>query len=254
MLNIFEQANGANEVHSPYRNAMASAVTNRDKNDTRSAEQIRAQEFEDQMNGKGKDPKEFALKLIAETIKNQTPDDPMKPAEMMQMTSMIALVNESVESRKVMSEQLKASKAALDIQAFNMIGAIIPHEGQFMLEDDGHATMRYEMPASTASAELTIKNGHGDVVRTLSLEDLEAQSFDNTFAWDGKNEKGENLPHTDYYKAELVAKDPEGKYLESSLKIHSQVTKVQFDKEGIPRPYIDNLQITHFDQILAKKA
>jgi len=137
------------------------------------------------------------LMLLTTQLAHQ---DPLKPldngefiAQMAQFSSLDSL-QQLQRSFDGLAASLTSNKA---LQASALVGrsVLVPSEIGY-LPEGGEIEGAIDLPESAENVIVTISNKSGEIVRRMSLGQMDAGV--GTFTWDGKNENGELMPKGKY--------------------------------------------------------
>ena len=208
---------------------------------------------------------DFLLMLVTQ-LNNQDPLNPLEghefAAQLAQFTSveqllslndtlagqseMFTLLAETMgESLVAQGEMLSRLADSLNRSAAtDLIGLSVDVPGNAVIWDGSTpAAPAFELTAPAASVRVTIRNEHGEPVRTLTLEDVQAGL--HNAPWDGLDADGQPLPEG-VYTFDIQATDADGNPVGTTALMQGIVDRVGFGPEGVvvwvngqPVPYHD---------------
>lgn len=128
------------------------------------------------------------LTLLTTQLQNQ---DPLNPTENAELTSQLAQLNmvDGIERMNTSLSALLASNQSISLlQAASLIdrGVLVPGSALELTESGAVGGFRLDQPAD--SVVITVKDATGQVVQTLTLEDVDAGA--HSFLWDGTTSGG----------------------------------------------------------------
>jgi len=164
------------------------------------------------------DAQDRFMKLLVTQMKNQ---DPLNPMDNAQVTSQMAQLN-TVTGINKLNDSMTSLINQQSYQATNMIGRNILSAGNTMELGEKGALFGVNIPNGADSMTVTIKNGAGAVVQTLTLG-KQATGI-NALSWDGKDASGQPAP-TGTYTFETTAKLGDTKTTSTTLSL-AQVQSV----------------------------
>lgn len=135
-------------------------------------------------------------KLLVAQMQNQ---DPMNPMDNSQMTSQIAQmntvsgINQLNTTVQSLASTLQGSQA---MQSASLLGRNVLVAGTTLQLSQGHATFGANLSQAVDTANVTIKDSSGKIVRTMPLG-VQAAGIQN-FAWDGSTDAGQKSPDGTY--------------------------------------------------------
>lgn len=136
------------------------------------------------------------LTLLTTQLKNQDPLNPMDNAELTSQLAQISTVN-GIEQLNATLETLLSGMTesqAMEAAALVNHGVLVPGSSLVLSEQGGIGG--FEMASAADDVTVTIKDGSGLVVRTLSLGALDAGI--HPFVWDGKSDSGAQAASGNY--------------------------------------------------------
>ena len=166
------------------------------------------------------------IKMFLAQMQNQDPLNPMDGSEFAAQLAQFS----SLEQLYNVNESLETLTTAQDTQAryeaLSLIGKDIMAEGsRIALKSEGMARGAFDLDQS-AECTVTITDGRGIPVRSLSLGTLEAGSHD--FTWNGETAAGDEMPEGGY-RFEITAVTPIGQSAEATPRILGTVDRVRID-------------------------
>jgi flagellar basal-body rod modification protein FlgD len=183
--------------------------------------------------------KDDFLKLLVTQLANQNPLEPMDGTgfvtQLAQFSSLEQLsgVNERLESLST------AQMGMISGQAVGLVGHTVRYEGNSVqLEEGGTAALELEL-AAPADADVVIRDESGAIVRTMHRDGL--QPGRRSVAWDGRDDRGEQLP-AGRYTFEVKAADEAGNPVSVSTFSRGRVDGVSY-QTGVPRLMLGNTTI-----------
>jgi len=113
-----------------------------------------------------------------------------------------------------------------NVMSSNLIGREITADFSGVYYDgDSKPVISYTLDADAKKVTFEIRDGNGNLVRTLTAKDVEAGSA--TISWDGKNTAGNKVDEA-YYSVGATAVDDDGNAIAPSLKLIGEVTGVTY--------------------------
>jgi len=197
--------------------------------------------------------REAFLKMLVAQLSNQ---DPMNPQEGHEFAAQLAqfstveqlqsLNKQFAEQMQLMSslgedvgnsmasqgEEMTAMRNTMEInRATSFIGRTIETRGNTVSwSGEGAAPITATLAKPAAQAEITVRDGKGNVVRTFTETDL--QSGPQTFPWNGLMDNGETAP-PGAYTFNVRATDAGGNRVSAEPMTIGTVDRVSFGEEGI---------------------
>lgn len=135
------------------------------------------------------------LKLLTTQLKNQ---DPLKPMDTNEFTSQLvqfSSVEQAIQTNKNLENLILMQKAAVTSNAASYIGREVSAISDTNNLVDGSATWNYALDGTAATTTLNITNSQGVLVFSTNGETAQGS---HSFAWDGKDKNGNQLPDGTY--------------------------------------------------------
>jgi len=188
--------------------------------------------------------KEDFLKLLVTQLRFQDPMSPDDPKEFVaQLAQFSSLeqqinVNQNLESVGSMVQSLKDSLGLS--RGVNLLGKTVKAAGNSLNLSGGQVNAAsYQLPREAKEVTVTIFDGSGRLVRTLTLGKQAAGL--RQFAWDGKDGQGK-VAADGFYTYQVTALDSQGKGIEVTNYFSGKVQEVFQDSRGV-RLKIDGREV-----------
>jgi flagellar basal-body rod modification protein FlgD len=181
--------------------------------------------------GNNKLDKDAFLNLLLAQMKNQDPTNPLKSHEMAaqlaQFTSLEKLSNIDAGIEKLS----KAQTPNQNFEALNFIGKMVAGDGAKIQRTDteGGHDIKFHIMNDAQVAKVDIKNADGEVVRSLTFNNLKAGK--NEVFWNGTLEDG-TPARVGEYTAEIDATGSNGAKLHAETQFQGKITGVNFTSAG----------------------
>ncbi|SFI37448.1 flagellar basal-body rod modification protein FlgD [Bosea sp. OK403] len=134
------------------------------------------------------------LSLLTTQLKNQSPLDPLDTNQFTAQLVQFAGVEQQLKMNDTLSALLTLNKATTTTDAVGFIGATITADGATAPLKNGAAYWSVNM-ASAGTANITVKDSSGSVVRTMTTS---LAAGEQTVQWDGSTSTGAIAPAGDY--------------------------------------------------------
>jgi len=145
---------------------------------------------------KAEDQQSKFLTLLTTQLKNQDPLNPMDNAQMTSQLAQISTVDGIERLNATLASMMSSTSDSQVLQMAALVGHGALVEGKNLpLTKDG-AIGGFDLASAADRVKIEIKDGNGNVVRTINLDGQEAGV--NNFVWDGKNNDGTALEAGDY--------------------------------------------------------
>lgn len=169
------------------------------------------------------------LLLLTTQLQNQDPLNPMDTAEFTQQLIGFANVEQQIMTNQNL-ENLTALQAYNQLAAgVGLIGRWVEADGNGLTLQGGEGIGAYTLLGEAATAELTITDENGKVVRTMTVP---SGNGHHEFLWDGKDDGGLSLADGSYTFS-VSAKDADGNPVASYTSTIGRVDGVETDDNGV---------------------
>ena len=166
------------------------------------------------------------LQLLTTQLKNQ---DPLAPLDSTQFTTQLvqfSQVEQSINTNSRLDQLVKLQSGSQAVSAVSFVGRAVEAFGNTMSLADGAASYVYELPHDAASATVTIKDGSGSIVRTITGAPIAEGK--HMLSWDGTDDQGNELADG-LYSFSVDAKDGNGATIDVTTAIAGTVQGVTVD-------------------------
>lgn len=136
------------------------------------------------------------LKLLTTQLKNQDPLNPMDNAEMTSQMAQISTVEGIERLNSTLSKMIDSQGETQALQAASLVGHGVLVAGSGLAVSNSYGLGGYELAGAADRVAVEIKDGIGNVVRTLRFEGQDAGV--QMFTWDGKTDDGTQAADGDY--------------------------------------------------------
>lgn len=169
------------------------------------------------------------LTLLTTQLANQDPLDPLDTNEFTNQLVMFADVEQQVKQSSQLDDLITLNQSNENIGAVSYIGHDIEAEGtSFNLFADQDANVGYTLPETAANAAIQIFDNGGNLVR---IENVPKTAGVHSFAWDGKNDSGQELD-PGVYSFLVGAVNANDQPIQPTHTVTGRVTGVQTDANG----------------------
>lgn len=185
------------------------------------------------------------MTLLVTQMKNQ---DPLNPMDNAQVTSQMAQLNTVTGINKLnetMSSLISSVQLGQSYQATSMIGHSVLVSGNNLTHTEAGGYFGVNVPNGADTVSVNIKDGAGQIVRTLSFGKQEVGV--NALSWDGKNNEGVVAPSGNY-TYEITAKIGDTTTTSSALSL-AQVQSVSNSTSGIKLNLSNNTAVAVSDVV-----
>jgi flagellar basal-body rod modification protein FlgD len=145
---------------------------------------------------KAQDQQSKFLTLLTTQLRNQDPLNPMDNAQMTSQLAQISTVDGIERLNTTLQSMMASSDASQTLQAAALVGHGALVGGKNLALSEAGAIGGFDLASGADIVKIEIKDGNGNIVRTISLEDQGAGV--QNFVWDGKNNDGTALEEGNY--------------------------------------------------------
>ncbi|HEX7104832.1 MAG TPA: flagellar hook assembly protein FlgD [Acidothermaceae bacterium] len=167
------------------------------------------------------------LSLLTTQLKNQDPLAPMDSTQFTTQLVQFSQVEQSINTNARLDQLVKLQSGSQAVSAVSFVGKAVEAFGDAMVLSDGAASYVYKLPHDVASATITIKDGSGKIVRTIT--GAPTAEGKHVLSWDGKDDQGNALADGTYTFS-VDAKDSEGAAVDVTTAVAGTVLGVTVDK------------------------
>jgi len=186
--------------------------------------------YDTETTGSDLDKDDF-LNLLVTQLEYQNPLDPMDDtqfiAQLAQFSQLEALTNMS-DSLETSSEvNYLMAQTITNTMATTLIGKdIVAEAANFTLESNGSEDLSFDLGADAETTVISIYDEDGDLVRTVTLDDLTEGM--NTYTWDGTNDSGTSVS-AGTYSYEVTATGADGTAIDVSNRVIGTIESVKYE-------------------------
>lgn len=172
------------------------ATSNVNNSTSAIVDQLNAQNNRKSSTSKTEDQQTRFLTLLTTQLKNQDPLNPMDNAQMTSQLAQISTVDGIERLNATLASMMNTSSTQQALQAAALVGHGALVEGRSLSLSESGAIGGYDLASGADRVKIEIKDGNGNIVRTISLEDQDAGV--QNFVWDGKDADGKALEAGNY--------------------------------------------------------
>jgi flagellar basal-body rod modification protein FlgD len=182
------------------------------------------------------------LTLLTTQLKNQDPTAPMDSNQFTQQLVMYSQVEQQIDSNTNLKTLISQGTSNASAMTTGYLGKKVSITNGNASLTGGAANWSYTLDTASANTQLTISDAHGkNVYSGTGL----MTSGNHTFAWDGKDNNGNQLADGTY-KLVVTATDSNNNPVTSSVASAGTVT--QIDMTGsTPKLIVGNMEISLSD-------
>lgn len=175
--------------------------------------------------------KDAFMKLMLEQMKNQDPTNPVKSHEMAAQLAQFTSVEQLSNISRGIDDLKQAQAPVGNFQALNFIGKSVSGDSAKIIRSEGDKEheIRFTLGSNAKSAEISIYDLNGIVLKKLSMNDL--KKGENETSWNGIAENGQ-VTRSGEYRVKIEAVNDTGKKIHAETKFDGKVSGVNFTADG----------------------
>lgn len=171
------------------------------------------------------------LTLLTTQLKNQDPTSPLDPNQFTQQLVQMTGVQQQLISNQLLQQIASSSSGSQGVVGgVGLIGKTVTANDATSVLSGGQIPWSYSLDRTASEAVMTITNAAGQPVYTGAAPNLGAGV--HSFAWNGKNASGTQLPDGGSYTLSITATDAKGAAVTSQAIVKGQVSGVAQDASG----------------------
>jgi flagellar basal-body rod modification protein FlgD len=182
------------------------------------------------------------LTLLTTQLKNQDPTAPMDSNQFTQQLVMYSQVEQQIDSNTNLKTLISQGSSNAAAMTTGYLGKKVSVTNGNASLTGGAANWTYTLANASASTQLTIADAHGRNVYTGAGL---MTSGNHAFAWDGKDNSGNQLPDGTY-KLIVAATDSNGNNITSSVASAGTVTQIDMTASP-PKLIVGNMEVGFSD-------
>lgn len=178
------------------------------------------------------------LTLLTTQLKNQDPTSPMDSSTFTQQLVMYSQVEQQIGTNTNLKTLIGQGATQIGSYATSYLGKAVSITNGNAALTSGSATWSYNLATTASSNTLTVTNVNGRVVYTGAGE---TASGDHSFAWNGKDNNGNQLADGTY-TLKVTAKAPDGSAVTSQVASAGVVSEIDMTS-GTPQLLVGGMSI-----------
>jgi len=173
--------------------------------------------------------KDAFLKLLVAQIQHQDPMKPMDDTAFVSQLAQYSALEQQLGTNTRLDTMSAQQKGVANTEIAALVGKTVTINGDTAtLSGDGTGSpVRFTLGAPATDVNVTIKDGAGNIVRTIKLGAEPSGTV--KFTWDGKNDSGQTQP-AGIYKVSVDAKAAGGGSVQVTQQTSGVLKSVSFDE------------------------
>lgn len=190
------------------------------------------------------------LKLLTLQLKHQNPLKPYDNQEFASQLAQFSQLEQLTDIRALLEEQLGINQ----LLAHNISNSALPGllgktasvgTKTFKYDGENNVPIGYILPGQAISANVEIRDGAGNLVRKITLKELDLTGGTHKIQWDGKDDNGKSLPAGNY-SIQVVASSKNGSSFTADTFTYGKIQAVRFKPEGTVL-VINDIEVSIYD-------
>lgn len=137
------------------------------------------------------------MQLLITQMNNQSPLDPQDNTQFISQLAQFSSLEGIQQLNNTVSATASQFRSAQALQASSMVGrSVFVPANSGTLQSNGSISGFVELDGYTNNLRISVYNGAGELVRQIDMGSQNSGEVE--FKWDGKNDKGEQLPAGSY--------------------------------------------------------
>ena len=180
------------------------------------------------------------MKLLVAQLKNQDPNSPQDPKEMVTQLSQLTSVQRLVDLGDRVQALETTSIGMASTQAASLIGKAVQADGSHArLQAQGGIDSQFSITSPAQKVTVTVTDSAGKVVRTAQMDNVPAGV--RSYSWDGRMDNGMRAPE-DRYHFSFSATDAAGHPVTTSTSVSGVVDSISY-ANGYPELVIGTAHV-----------
>jgi len=155
------------------------------------------------------DSYETFMSLLTAQIKNQDPLSPMDSTQFTQQLVQMTGVEQQLLTNDLLEKLVTNTGSGIQTSV-SLLGREVRALHNEAKLTAGKADWSYKLDREATDVTIEVVNSLGKVVQVTKTSGDDLKAGDHTFAWDGKDRTGAQLPNGDTYTLRITAKDSAG--------------------------------------------
>jgi len=178
------------------------------------------------------------LTLLTSQLKNQDPTSPMDSSTFTQQLVMYSQVEQQISTNTNLKTLIGQGNTQIGSYATSYLGKAVSITNGNAALTNGSASWSYNLDAAASSTALTVNDANGRVVYSGAGE---TTSGNHQFAWNGKDNNGNQLPDG-AYTLKVTAADAAGNEVNSTVASAGTVGQIDMTVSP-PKLVVGNMEV-----------
>lgn len=186
------------------------------------------------------------LKMLVTQFKNQDPTEPEKTNEMTMNLTMMYQTGQMMKNNKMMEQVNDTQKRQMRISAQGLSGKFTQLDSKTVDWKGKPVDIHYTLEEGLNNGRLIIADRYNRPYRQINLDHYLPGS--HAITWDGKDSKGQELPHGSYY-IQIRGKDADNVDVGVPTRVAGRINEVIFDDNDGIFYRVGNDRVVEFDEM-----
>lgn len=164
------------------------------------------------------------MKLLTAQIKNQDPLSPMDSTKFTEQLTQMTSVEQQLLTNDLLEKVIQNTGSGIST-AISLLGREVTAAGDQSAIRNGKAEWGYDLKGDAASVKFEVLDAAGNTIHQTLLDDVAAGK--KTFAWNGKDLTGKQLPDGGPYTLRITAADSGLNAVAATTTVKGVVTGVE---------------------------
>jgi flagellar basal-body rod modification protein FlgD len=180
--------------------------------------------------------KDDFLKLLTFQLRSQNPLKPYDNQEFAAQLAQFSQLEQLVDIKSLIEEQVYSNNILTQTIANSALPGMIGKNAKaitnnFVYDGISKPTLGYDLPTNVQSANLTIKDASGKIIKQIELNNSELNQGYHTIFWDGTNNSGDTVGGGKYFFS-VEGNDSVGGKFSAFTSLYGKIEAVRFKSEG----------------------
>lgn len=183
-----------------------------------------------------KELKDEFLMLLTQQLKAQNPLNPYNNQEFATQLAQFSQLEQLSDIRSLIEDQVETNLMLTQTISDSALPGLLgktakAYSSKSYYDGENGMPVGYDLPYNSSSAELTIYDSAGNIVKNEQLSGFDLSSGDHRLTWDGTNQEGDQMPAGEYY-FDVKTLNSDGSKENADTFTYGKIESVRFKAEG----------------------